>query len=139
MLQLGGGRRSSNAPYNPVSQPDSASPAPALDAHVSQQGPHSTVEHPIDNRFSKEQLLDIYRSHQASDFPAKDVSSLYVNGWDPAHSNGANGRGWGKTGDGRETNGPHICWDDNGSVPLMSLQEMTDVEKAVSPLLYPVP
>ena len=136
MLQLGGGRRSSTALYNSTSQPDAASPAP-VDAHVPQQGLHSTAEQSVDNRFSKEQLLDIYRSHQTSEFPAKDVSSLYVNGWDPGHSNGANGRGWGKSGDGRETHGPHICWDDNGSVPLMSLQEMSDLEKTVSLLAKP--
>lgn len=134
MLQLGGGRRSSTALYNSTSQPDTASPAPTLDAHVSQQGLHSTDE-AIENRFSKEQLLDIYRSQQTSDFPAKDVSSLYVNGWDPGHATGANGRGWGKSGDGRDTHGPHICWDENGSVPPMSLQEMTDLEKAVSCLV----
>lgn len=137
MLQLGGGRRSSNALYNSTSQPDAAGPAPPVDAHVSHQALHSTAEQSLDNRFSKEQLLDIYRSHQASDFPAKDVSSLYANGWDPGHSNGANGRGWGKTSDGRDTHGPHICWDDNGSVPLMSLQEMTDLEKTVSLIMNP--
>lgn len=136
MLQLGGGRRSSTALYNSTSQPDAASPAP-VDAHVSQQGLSSTAEQSAENRFSKEQLLDIYRSHQTSEFPAKDVSSLYVNGWDPGHSNGANGRGWGKSGDGRETHGPHICWDDNGSVPLLSLQEMSDLEKAVGLLADP--
>lgn len=118
-----------------MSQPDAASPAPVLDAHASQQGLHSSLESAVDNRFSKEQLLDIYRSQQTPDFPTKDVSSLYVNGWDPGHSNGANGRGWGKTGDGRDTHGPHICWDENGSVPLLSTQEMTDLEKTVSSLI----
>lgn len=130
VLQLGGGRRSSTALHNSTSQPDTASPAPASEAHMSQVGGQPMLDQPMDNRFSKEQLLDIYRSQHASDFPTKDVSSLYVNGWDPGHSNGANGRGWGKSGDGRDTHGPHICWDENGSVPLMSLQEMTDLEKA---------
>ena len=139
MLQLGGGRRSSTALHNSTSQPDTASPAPTSEAHMSQVGGQPVLDQPMDNRFSKDQLLDIYRSQHASDFPTKDVSSLYVNGWDPGHSNGANGRGWGKSGDGRDTHGPHICWDENGSVPLMSLQEMTDLEKAVSCFAIPLP
>lgn len=99
---------------------------------MSQQGLQSALEHTIDIRFSKEQLLDIYRAQQTSESSAKDISNLYVNGWNPGHSNGANGRGWGKSSDGRDTHGPHICWDESGSVPLISLQEMTEPERAVS-------
>lgn len=134
MLQLGGVRRSSTALYNSASQVETAGPVPTPDAHVSQQALHSALEHSMENRFSKEQLLDIYRSQQSSEAPAKDVSSLYVDGWDPGHSNGANGRGWGKSTDGRDTHGPHICWDDNGSIPLLSLQEMSELERNVSHL-----
>jgi PERQ amino acid-rich with GYF domain-containing protein len=92
----------------------------------------------MENRFSKEQLLDIYKSQQSSEAPTKDVSSLYANGWDPGHSNGANGRGWGKSTDGRDTHGPHICWDDNGNIPLISLQEMTELERNVSHSTPPI-
>lgn len=89
-------------------------------------------ERSTDTRYTKSQLLDIYRTQQDPDAPITDVARLFANGWDPGHSNGTNGRGWGKTSDGRDSHGPDVCWNSNGDVHPVGLEEMTPVERAVS-------
>ena len=64
-----------------------------------------------------------------------NVNSLYVDGWSPGAVNGASNGGWGKRDDNKETAGPDICWDLEGSVNPIAMQEMTEEERDVhSPL-----
>lgn len=70
----------------------------------------------------------------SSGSPNVDVSSLFESTWDPGHSNGTNGRLWGKSSDTRDSSGPDLCWDSTGQVQLISLTEMSDLEKSVSGL-----
>jgi PERQ amino acid-rich with GYF domain-containing protein len=135
-------RRSSNAPHIQPSQAESL-PTPSVEASEDvppPPNPSYDQSVPADLRYSKARLLDMYKAHRESkDSGASngDVSRLFEDGWNPGHSNGTNGRAWGKTTDGRETFGPDACWDMNGSQRLISLEEMTDEEKNVSrfPLL----
>jgi PERQ amino acid-rich with GYF domain-containing protein len=61
-----------------------------------------------------------------------DVSRLFVSRWEPGHSNGSNGRGWGKGVDTRDhNNGPDACWDQHGHVKPISLEEMSAEEQMV--------
>ncbi|TAQ91560.1 hypothetical protein B7494_g86 [Chlorociboria aeruginascens] len=124
-------RRSSTTPIGQMgSQMDSA--VPTLETVVQSQPPVSSYEHPVDLRYSKSQLLDIYKIQKESDAPKREVSRLFADNWDPGHSsNGANGRGWGKSHDGRDAHGPDICWEPNGSVQPISLEEMSLLEKAL--------
>jgi len=56
-----------------------------------------------------------------------------MNNWDPAQSNGTNGRGWGKSNDTRDQNyGPEVCWDQSGQVQPIGLEEVSELEKMVS-------
>jgi PERQ amino acid-rich with GYF domain-containing protein len=99
----------------------------------SQQYANHGIDSVSDSRISKSKLLDIYRMQQASDEAAGDVSRLFVNNWDPGHSNGTNGRGWGKSNDTRDQNhGPEVCWDQSGQIRPIGLEEMSELEKAVS-------
>jgi PERQ amino acid-rich with GYF domain-containing protein len=85
-----------------------------------------------DSRYSKDKLLDIFKAQQAADND-NDVARLYVNNWDPEHSNGSTARGWGKSTDARDHNhGPEICWDQSGQVQPIGLEEMSALEKSVS-------
>lgn len=59
------------------------------------------------------------------------VGRLFENQWDPGHSSGTNGRGWGKSNDTRDSNGPDLCWAMSGDVGPISLQDMTAQEKEV--------
>lgn len=94
------------------------------------------VELNSEGRFSKDKLLDIYRTQQETDQSNNDVTRLFMNNWDPTQSNGTNGRGWGKSNDTRDqTYGPEVCWDQSGQVHPISLEEMSDVERMVSCLM----
>lgn len=129
-------RRSSTtpqgAPAQPNSQIETATTSDIAPAQSRQYGDPDNVA--LDSRYSKDKLLDIYRAHSQHSEPSNDgVSRLFVNNWEPGHSNGSNGRGWGKGPDSRDhNNGPDICWDQSGQVQPVGLEEMTAVERAVS-------
>ncbi|RDW69395.1 GYF protein [Coleophoma cylindrospora] len=114
-------RRSSTAPQN---QPQSSDEAPLPTPTA--ENPSQVYESSNGSRYSKSQLLDIYTQLENTN---GDVGRLYENQWDPGHSNGTNGRGWGKSNDTRDTNGPDLCWAMTGDVGPISLQEMTVQEK----------
>jgi len=98
-----------------------------------QQYTNHSFEPPSEARFSKNKLLEIYRTQQSSDESTVDVSRLFMSSWDPGHTNGTNGRGWGKGNEARDqTYGPEICWDQSGQVQPIGLEEMSDLEKSVS-------
>jgi PERQ amino acid-rich with GYF domain-containing protein len=123
-------RRQSSTPYG---QSESTIQTPSAEVQDPQTQPNTSYEASTDTRYSKEALLEIYKASRNSDSTENSVSRLFTDTWDPGHSNGTNGRGWGKTHDGRENQGPNVCWDTNGSVEPISLQDMTDAEKTVSP------
>lgn len=125
-------RRSSTTPYG-SSQSSQVDPTIQTSSAATQESqPQTNASYgPTDSRYSKTSLLDLFKAQQNSEVANKDVSSLFTNSWDPGHSNGANGRGWGKSHDGRDTQGPDVCWDSNGSVQPISLEEMTELEKSV--------
>jgi PERQ amino acid-rich with GYF domain-containing protein len=128
-------RRSSTNPLAQSAQAQaqgSAPPPPAnADAQPLQLQSNPSYEQQTVTRYSKEDLLDVYRAQQESGAANDDVNGLFVSGWDPGHSNGANGRGWGKSNDGRDNHSPGVCWDANGSARPISLEEMSEEERAV--------
>lgn len=88
-----------------------------------------------ENRYSKNKLLDIFRAQQNSEGSNSDVTKLFMNNWDPGHSNGINGRGWGKGSDSRDHSyGPDVCWDQTGQNQPIGLEEMSALERSVSVL-----
>lgn len=84
-------------------------------------------------RYSKDQLLDLFRAHERNGFSSTNVNDLFVDGWSPGAVNGTNSAGWGKRDEMKEAAGPDICWDHEGSVNPIAMQEMTDEEKEVHP------
>lgn len=83
-----------------------------------------------ESRYSKEQLLDLYRVQEKSDFPNGSLDEFFVDGWTPGLNGTSNG-GWGKRDDHKDSNGPEICWDHSGSVQPLALADMTEEEKEV--------
>ncbi|KAG9234065.1 hypothetical protein BJ875DRAFT_27427 [Amylocarpus encephaloides] len=122
-------RRSSTTPFAQTSsQGEMLLPTPGPDMQSSQQT--SMYEQSTDTRYSKNQLLDIYKGQEEVGVPQRDLSHLFINNWNPEHSNGTNGRsGWGKTNDGRDSYGPEICWDTHGNIRPMGLEEMSEQER----------
>lgn len=91
-----------------------------------------------DTRYSKDQLIDLYRAQQNSEGGLSDqLSELYVGGWQPDHANGVPSAGWGRTEHSRDGQpGPDVCWDADGSVQPMALYDMDDEEREVRDKLH---
>jgi PERQ amino acid-rich with GYF domain-containing protein len=120
--------------FSQPTQRDPTLPTPGSETGSIQQ-PSQTSDQSANFRISKNQMLDIFRAQQDSNSIKRDVSHLFESNWDPGHSNGTNGRsGWGKSTDGRESHGPGVCWDEDGSVLPIGLEEMSEQEQAVGHL-----
>lgn len=86
---------------------------------------------PSDTRYSKDQLLDLFRSQRESS-PSTNVSDLYVDGWHPSAPNGMTNGGWSRKDEPKEgLAGPEMCWDYDGKVHPLALSDMTEQEKEV--------
>ncbi|KAL8672849.1 MAG: hypothetical protein Q9168_002725 [Polycauliona sp. 1 TL-2023] len=89
----------------------------------------STRGAPSETRYSKDQLLDLFRSQRESP-PNTDVSNLYVDGWHPSSAHGMTNGGWSRKDELREASaGPEMCWDHEGKVHPLALSDMTEQEK----------
>lgn len=88
-------------------------------------------------RYSKQQLLDLYRNLQESTELKQGLSSLYVTGWDPDITNGMPTSPWARRDDQRDVQpGADVCWDRNGNVIPLSNQEFSAEEKEVRLLRF---
>ena len=89
-----------------------------------------------EGRYSKDQLLDMFRAQDRSGQLHNGISDLFVDGWNPAAVNGTVNGGWGRKDDLKEaSSGPEICWDHEGTVQPLSLIEMSEEEKQVCRVL----
>lgn len=133
-------RRSSTNPAGTSHQASQSeaianTPASELPPTQSQQFSSNGNEGQGDNRYDKDTMLDIWRTEQAKGSSNGDVSRLFVDNWDPGHSNGAPTRGWAKANDSNGNSyGPHVCWNESGSTVPIGIQEMTEDEKIVRTL-----
>jgi PERQ amino acid-rich with GYF domain-containing protein len=131
-------RRSSTTPANQA-QPSSETPTQA--SAGDNAAPLSVAALLADNshRYTREQLLDVYRSQEPR-LRDRDVTELYASGWMSGQVNGGSRQIWGKN-DGHVPQDPGVCWDTNGEVKPIGLQDMTDEEKevcyATSRVLFP--
>lgn len=81
----------------------------------------------------------------SSDSHQPDISSLFAPGWSPGHVNGTAARpSWGKSGDTNHVApDPGVCWDSDGRMLPVGLEDMTAEEKELfatdvnSPLKLP--
>ncbi|CAH0025466.1 unnamed protein product [Clonostachys rhizophaga] len=113
-------RRSSTTPLSQSSQ----TPAPVDNAVQPPSAEPSAVElSPA--RYSKEDLLDMYRPQRISE----DPSRLFMQGWNPGHVNGGAVRAWGKSNENHVPQEPGACWDVNGESTPMGHQGLTSDEK----------
>lgn len=115
------------------SQPASASTLTSSAAYI----PPHTNSNPLSSlrngepRYSKDQLLDLYRAQRESGVLGKNVEDYFMADWDPhmvtAPVNGA----WGKRDDHKTSAGPEVCWDHGGQAEPLGLTDMSDGEKEV--------
>ena len=84
-----------------------------------------------ETRYSKDQLLDMFRTHQQNGKPGTRINDLFMDGWTPSATNGTENGGWGKKDGHNEAAGTDICWDYDGSIQPIGLIPMDDEEREV--------
>ena len=117
-------RRPSTTPFNNSASVNSADAS----QHAGVDGPNdsnlnSVNYDPSSLRYSKDQLLDIYKSTEAS---PGDTSTLFTPNWNPSQANGVAARAWGKSSDSPHVpQDPTVCWDSSGNTKPISLEPMS--------------
>ncbi|GAW24729.1 hypothetical protein ANO14919_143210 [Xylariales sp. No.14919] len=128
-------RRTSTTPSSQAfGQPNPSEPAvPSDDPAILAAMPvgSTVVEDAAPRRYSRDEMVSILNNMQQDPlFQQPDVSSLFVAGWNPGHTNGVASRGWGKPADSHVLpQEPDMCWDASGSTKAVGLLEMTNEEK----------
>lgn len=125
---------------NPSQNRDTSQSTSVAAATGTYNPPHVTTSSTLRNgaatetRYSKEQLLSLYKSQRESGVLGKNVAEYFVADWDPhvetpAAVNGA----WGRREDSKDANpsGPEVCWDHGGQSEPLGLIDMTEDEKEV--------
>jgi PERQ amino acid-rich with GYF domain-containing protein len=87
----------------------------------------------LESRYSKDQLIDLFKLQKESDDLADSLDSLYVNSWEPNISNGTSSATWGRRDEHNKEGqvGADICWDRGGSVDPLNLRNLTEEEREV--------
>lgn len=101
--------------------------------------PHLTASRAtIDTRYSRDQLLDLYRDQKEAGELATGIDDLLVGDWSDSLPNGASSGRWGRREEVRNENvyGPDICWDRGGATEPSGLYDMTDEEREVCVLSW---
>ena len=85
-----------------------------------------------ETRYSKDQLLDLYKSQRETGALGKNMADYFVADWDPHVETPAVNGAWGRRDDQKDsTTGPEVCWDHGGNVEPLGLMDMSDEEKEV--------
>lgn len=97
--------------------------------------PHAQPGRSGEGRYARDQMLHLFRSHRESDELQDGLSGLYVGNWEPNISNGTSASNWGRKDDhGREgQGGVDLCWDRDGNVQPLGLNNLNEDEKEVCP------
>jgi PERQ amino acid-rich with GYF domain-containing protein len=87
----------------------------------------------LDSRYGKDQLLQLFKSQKEANDLHDDLSALYVGGWEPNGFNSSSGN-WGRRDESARDgqSGVDVCWDLDGAVKPLSLEEITEEEKEAS-------
>ncbi|MCJ1309577.1 hypothetical protein MMC25_003237 [Agyrium rufum] len=98
----------------------------------------------VNGRYSKDQLLDLFRTQHDLQNGGAKVEDLFVGGWSPEATNNHGTEGWTRRDEQKEVYGPEVCWDTNGLIEPLGLKEMNEEEKETfsssvnSPLKAPI-
>ena len=88
----------------------------------------------MEGRYSRSQLLDLFKQQRGMGDLEGDLAELYVGEGDVGVSNGST-QGmskWARREEAKENgNGPDICWDRGGGIEPLGLTDLTEEEKEV--------
>ncbi|CRG83918.1 PERQ amino acid-rich with GYF domain-containing protein 2 [Talaromyces islandicus] len=113
------------------SQPMSAS-TPTSAAYIP---PHLSSSQPrngstVDSRYSKEQLLNIFKTQRDSGALGKNMGDHFLAAWNPLEDSSSTNGAWGKREDQKDpSSGPEVCWDHLGQHGPLGLTDLTDDER----------
>jgi len=109
-----------------TSQPPTPSIGAYVPPHISR---HNTI---LETRYSRNQLLDLFKEQRDAGALEGDLSELYVG--EDAGTNGSDAGGgpkWGRHEPKENGVGPDICWDRGGGIEPLGIMEMSEAEKEV--------
>ncbi|KAL4778163.1 hypothetical protein BJX76DRAFT_343966 [Aspergillus varians] len=87
---------------------------------------------PTDTRYSKEQLLDLYKAQRDTGILTKNVADYFVADWNPHIETPAVNGAWGKRDDHKDNStGPEVCWDHGGQIEPLGLVDLTEDDKEI--------
>ena len=85
-----------------------------------------------ESRYSKDQLLDLFRAQADSATSSKNLSDLFVGGWNPGDASTNSNGAWSKKDDLKDSAaGPEVCWDHEGKVIPLAMIDITEEEREV--------
>ena len=85
-----------------------------------------------DTRYSKDQLLELYKAQRETGILGKNLTEYLAADWNPQVEAAAANGAWGRREDSKDNpSGPGVCWDHGGQMEPLSLMDMTDEEKEV--------
>lgn len=88
-----------------------------------------------ESRYSKDIMLSIFKSQKEAGDLGKNLSTLFIDGWDPEKAHGSTNQSWSKRDEpGREGNslGPEVCWEFRGGVLPLGLSQLSEEEREAS-------
>jgi PERQ amino acid-rich with GYF domain-containing protein len=87
---------------------------------------------PGEARYTKDQLLALYKQQREAGALDQNLSAIFTGGWDPIEARDSTSSAWGRRDEGKESNiGPEICWDHNAKTEPLALVQMSDEEREV--------
>jgi PERQ amino acid-rich with GYF domain-containing protein len=93
-----------------------------------------------DSRYSKEQLLSIFKTQRDSGSLGKNMGDHFLAAWNPLEDSSSTNGAWGKREDQKDpSSGPEVCWDHLGLHGPLALSDLTDEEREVSRLCFELP
>jgi PERQ amino acid-rich with GYF domain-containing protein len=93
----------------------------------------------IDSRYSKEDLLSIFKGQRDSGTLGKNMGDHFLASWNPLDDTGATNGAWAKKEDQKDSPpGPEVCWDPVGHYEPLGLIDMTEEEREVCCSCFPL-
>ena len=87
-------------------------------------------------RYSKDELLDLFRTQGEPAKLNKNLSDLFVEGWNPGTAQNLSNGLWGRRDENKDAgNGPEICWDSDGATQPIGLTDFSEEEIEVGQAL----
>ena len=100
---------------------------PHLNAH------HQTNGSIGEARYTKEQMIAVYKQQRDGGSLDQNLTSLFTGGWNPREPREPNPSAWGRKDDAKDLTapGPEVCWNHNAVLEPLALTEMGDQEREV--------